>query len=102
MDPKDLPPPLAKPEDFHPHKGQKLACTLHEQVGEAEVTEVNERSTPANSDRQPFSLLLRMPKGETINQGIAKLQHPDRGELELLVVPVGEQEGHILYEAVFT
>ena len=58
---------------------------------------------PEDSHRgEPFSALFRGPLEPLLPQAIHTLRHDDLGELGLFLVPVGQGEDHIRYEAVFS
>lgn len=52
--------------------------------------------------REPFSLIFRGPAEPIMPQRIYTLTHDSLGRLELFLVPVGLDQGHMLYQAIFT
>lgn len=51
--------------------------------------------------REPFSLLFRGPLEPFLQQQMAVLQHDELGQIELFLVPVGQDGEGFYYEAVF-
>ncbi|MEM8696428.1 MAG: hypothetical protein AAGE05_10445 [Pseudomonadota bacterium] len=49
-----------------------------------------------------FSLLWQSDTDMILPQGSYVLEHGDLGQLELFIVPVGEMDGGVHYEAIFT
>lgn len=59
-------------------------------------------SEPTRTDRsEAFSLLFHGPADRFIKQGIHKLKHTQLGEIEIFLVPVGQDQTGFEYEAVF-
>ena len=51
---------------------------------------------------EPFSLVFTGSSNVRLAQGTYRLGHPDLGELEIFLVPIGHNaQGGFLYEAVF-
>ncbi len=69
-----------------------------------ELSEIGGPPKPGGrAKRQAFSLMFKGPAQPVLGQGIRSLAHPDLGEHEVFLVPVGDDEdGSMLYEAVFT
>lgn len=93
-------------DDFDPHVGEEFELDL----GAGQALPLELASThPLSSDtvesatRAPFSLIFRSP-GERRHapQQIYTLRHPELGELEIFLVPLGPDERGMRYEAVFT
>ncbi len=63
------------------------------------LVEVNDRMTTPR--QEIFSLLFHGPAGFFLPQGIYRLKHGDLGELDLFLVPVGQDQQGFQYEAVF-
>jgi hypothetical protein len=56
---------------------------------------------PRDGARDPFSLTFTGPADITLLQGIHPLRHPELGEVELFLTPVGQAAQDLAYEAVF-
>ena len=56
---------------------------------------------PQGQPRLQFSLLLRGPQEPLLPQALYPLHHPDLGDLDLFLVPVGRDADGTTYEAVF-
>ena len=59
-------------------------------------------SEAARLKRHPFSLYFIGPKSFRLKQHIYRITHETAEAMEIFLVPVGEDEGGVLYEAVFT
>src|SRR5690348_2024599 len=51
--------------------------------------------------QEVFSLFFHGPSAPFLSQGIQKLKHIELGELELFLVPVGQDKDGFQYEAAF-
>jgi hypothetical protein len=51
--------------------------------------------------QEAFSLFFRGPSNPQLLQGIHKLRHTQLGELEVFLVPVGQDKDGFQYEAAF-
>ena len=52
--------------------------------------------------RWAFAVVFRGPNEPILSQRIYPLQHPEMGQLDLFLVPVGPTKTGMQYEAVFT
>ena len=50
---------------------------------------------------QSWSLVFRFPPRHLFNQGTYEFEHPDTGRLAIFVVPIGEDEKGVRYQAIF-
>ena len=50
---------------------------------------------------QTFSVEFLFPKEFGAEQKIYKIEHPEHGTMEIFIVPVGQSESGILFEAIF-
>lgn len=70
---------------------------------DAELISVTELNNNSSIDRAPFSLVFRTnQKNEYYEQGIFTIIHPEVGNLELFLTPLGFDEVGMKYEAVFS
>lgn len=71
---------------------------------EATLADVSDRGdAPSDGERdRAFSLVFRGPDEARIPQGIHRLRHPELGEMDLFLVPVGPDDEGARYEAVFS
>jgi hypothetical protein len=76
-----------------------------------EVTDLGQRGAPPDAPgaagtpgghRAPFSIVFRGPPAPVLPQRIYPLEHAGIGVFELLLVPIGPDDGGMRYEAVFT
>ncbi|MGB0514265.1 MAG: DUF6916 family protein [Wenzhouxiangellaceae bacterium] len=91
---------------FEPLSGQAFRMR-HEAIpdgAEAKLVEVRQGSEDPSSPsgRPAFSLLFACPNTDQPFQAMFKLDHETTGELDLFLVPVGQDERGLLMEAVFT
>jgi hypothetical protein len=76
-------------------------------VVNVKLVEVAERSAangghPGPTTRQErFSIVFHGPRERLLQQGLYQVQHDQLGDLELFLVPVGQDQTSIYYEAVF-
>lgn len=56
---------------------------------------------PTGEERLQFSLVFGGPGDQALSQGTYALTHPELGELHLFLVPIGQGEEGIRYEAAF-
>lgn len=69
----------------------------------AEVIEVTKLITYSPLDRIPFSIVFRTEqKDEYYDQGIFTIIHPEKGDLQLFLTPLGFDTIGMKYEAVFS
>jgi uncharacterized protein DUF6916 len=59
-------------------------------------------SEAARLARHPFSLFFLGPKSHLLPQHTYTVAHDSFDAMEIFLVPVGEEQGGYLYEAVFT
>jgi len=64
-----------------------------------ELIEVSELIISPRQER--FSLVFRGPKEVFLGQGMRRLKHPQMGEFDLFLVPIGENAQGYSYEVVF-
>ncbi|KAF2339718.1 MAG: hypothetical protein REI96_19965 [Flavobacterium nitrogenifigens] len=70
---------------------------------DAELISVTEFNSYSPLQRTPFSLVFRtQQKDEYYEQGILTVIHPEEGDLELFLTPLGFDEVGMKYEAVFS
>lgn len=90
---------------FEPLSGQVFKMQHQELPNgvEARLVEVRRVTAAASgpAGRTAFSLLFTCPDLDPPFQAIFKLDHESTGELDLFLVPVGQDERGLLMEAVF-
>ena len=90
--------------DFEKHVDTKFVLQIDEANSmELELVEVAALTKGSHSKRDPYSVLFLGPFDPILNQAIQTLSHPEMGEIEIFLVPVGpdSQNRGIQYEAVF-
>ncbi len=63
------------------------------------LVEINDRKRIPH--QEVFALLFHGPSENFIQQGMHKLEHSQLGEIDIFLVPVGQDNDGFLYEAVF-
>jgi len=88
---------------FAPLVGQKFQATsANDEKEELELIEADATPVHGNAPRQdPFSLVFRAAKGCGLWQGIFQLEHKHIGCAELFLVPIGEDEEGVYFQALF-
>lgn len=90
-------------DDFAGLLEQELTLQFGDEEQSARVLEARELPGGMPGGRTPFSLILRSgPKDRFRPQGICRLHHPEHGELELFLVPIGPDEEGMRYEISFS
>jgi hypothetical protein len=74
-------------------EGRTLTLTL---------TSVDALPAPADGGRTPFSLEFRDEGQDHVPQQTVAVEHPEMGEFDLFVVPLGPGLEGMRYEAIFT
>jgi hypothetical protein len=85
-----------------------LGDATHTTFSAGEITldltldEVSARAAPADATaRTPFSLVFKGPVDPVLGQQMYPLVHAELGELEIFIVPIGQDDSGTRYEAVF-
>jgi hypothetical protein len=94
------------PQSFSAHIGSRFSVSLGDRGTVAlELSEISRRperpARPGVPRTQPFTLLFLGPLTPVLPQRIYPLQHLAFPGLEVFLVPIGPQGGHMRYEAVF-
>ena len=70
---------------------------------DAELIEVTKLNNYSPLERDPFSVVFRTDqKNEYYEQGIFTIVHPEKGDLQLFLSPLGFDDIGMKYEAVFS
>lgn len=92
---------------FSPHVNTRFRVRRDASAAvDVELIEATDRSDrgSANSggvQRECFSLVFRGPHGALLEQNTYEIQHDRIGTFHLFVVPVGQDDKGIQYEAIF-
>lgn len=94
---------LLEASDFSGLINQVLYIRFNEQVRlPAELIEVNAWGE-STLDRRSFSITLRTEqKDNYYPQAIYIIEHPEKGDMEVFLAPLGFDEKGLKYEAVFS
>jgi len=69
----------------------------------AELIELTKLNNYSPLERSPFSVVFRIEqKNEYYEQGIFTVVHPEKGDLEIFLSPLGFDSVGMKYEAVFS
>src|SRR5436190_1208896 len=74
-------------------------CLENDQSFDLDLIELSERKLSSVQER--FSFILLGPNDKFLGQGMRHLQHAVLGELDLFLVPIGQDERGTNYEVVF-
>ena len=86
--------------NFEPLINQAFSLEL-DGAGPMTLVEVKSKARPGATNRAPFSLLFSSDDAGTLPQQVYQLHHDALGTLEIFLVPVQQQGGKTLYEAIF-
>ena len=87
---------------FSPHVGEAFTLASS-QDSQKTLLLLEARPLPEGTGPReaPFSLLFRASPDCGLWQGMATLRHTATGPLDLFLVPIGQDEAGLLFEAVF-
>ena len=86
-------------EDFAPHVQSKFQMRAGNQVWEAELIEVTDKSSSPRQEQ--FALQFRAPLEAPPCQTLFELEHASLGTGGMFLVPVRRDEHALYYEAIF-
>ncbi len=90
--------------DFAKHLNQTFH--LPAKPGDLELELIEAEALPGaepapEGQRQGFSLIFRGPMDAVLDQGTYPLEHPEMGNLELFLVPIGPDAHGLCYQSIF-
>ena len=88
-------------DHFSPHLGQPFDALVDDGATPLELISATPAGRTDAARRQGFSLVFRGAKSPTMLQRMYKLVHPDMGEMDIFLVPIGPDESGMRYEAIF-
>ena len=86
---------------FEPHEGSSFQVRHGDQVRTATLTELRRYGREAPGGRESFALVFQFESSDVLPQAIYELTHDQIGAFSLFLVPVGQNENGVYYEAVF-
>lgn len=91
-------------DDFNPLLNKVFTIRISDEVLlDAELIELTKLNNYSPLERSPFSIVFRTEqKKEYYQQGIFTIVHPQKGNLELFLSPLGFDSVGMKYEAVFS
>jgi len=95
---------LLKAADFFPYRNKIMFIRFEEGSRlPAELIQVTELENHNKMARQPFSIQFKTEQKDAYyKQAIYTIEHPDKGDMEIFLVPLGQGDGGMKYEAVFS
>jgi len=90
------------PDHFEPVKGQAFQARPATAGAQFPLVlaGIRRRSGPPGF-REPFSLEFLGPRPPVYGQGVYRLSHPQLGNLDVFLVPVGASDAGVAYEVSF-
>lgn len=89
--------------DFQACLNDVFVLTIDDYRDELELIQVDRHEDRHSIDeRDAFSILLQSKAEQILPQQIYRLQHATMGELDIFLVPIGQDENGVRYEAVFS
>ena len=90
--------------DFNTYLNKVFTIRISDEVLlDAELIELTKLNNYSPLERSPFSMVFRTEqKNEYYQQGIFTIVHPQKGNLELFLSPLGFDSVGMKYEAVFS
>ncbi len=91
-------------EDFQPYLNQPfLICFSAEDKLPADLISVTASEKYEEMKRQPFSLIFKTGKKEYYyKQGTYIVEHPEKGNIQMFLVPIATDEKRVNYQAIFS
>jgi len=90
-------------DDFAQLRERELTLKFGDEGQSARILEAREVPGGMPGGRTPFSIILRSGSRDRFwPQGIYRLCHPEHGELELFLVPIGPDDEGMRYEISFS
>lgn len=90
-------------QDFSQLEAQTIEIRFGDTLQAAEIIETSTGQGRMPDGRQPFSVTLRSGPGDRHwPQGTYTLTHPQRGDLDLFMVPIGPDEHGMRYQISFS
>lgn len=89
-------------EDFEQQLGQAIIFANEAITFEAKVSQVDRLKQHSAEGRQPYSVVFSTNHPDAYAQNIYTIEHPEKGEQMIFLVPIGPDEAGMCYEAVFT
>ena len=87
-------------ERFRGVIGSNFTLTAADDVN-AELVLTEVRDLRENSYSVAFSVVFLAPENFIVPQGLYDMEHSGLGKLQLLLVPIGQDDGRLRLEAVF-
>jgi len=91
-------------DDFNTFLNKVFKIKISDEIQlDAELIELTKLNNYSPLERNPFSITFRTEqKNEYYEQGIFTIVHPQKGNLELFLSPLGFDNVGMKYEAIFS
>ncbi|SHL69845.1 DUF6916 family protein [Flavobacterium chilense] len=91
-------------DDFNAFLNKVFTIKISDEIQlDAELIELTKLNNYSPLERNPFSITFRTEqKNEYYEQGIFTIVHPQKGNLELFLSPLGFDNVGMKYEAIFS
>ena len=86
-------------EMFAPHAGSKFTMNCRN-TGAVELTLESVKDLGSSARHIQFSMIFVGPQNAPAAQGIYRLDHAELGALDLFLVPIGNDQKGVQYEAI--
>ncbi|MCD0464383.1 hypothetical protein [Flavobacterium sp. ENC] len=90
--------------DFNAFLNKVFMIRISDEIHlDAELVELTKLNNYSSLEREPFSIVFRTEqKTEYYQQGIFTIVHPQKGNLDLFLSPLGFDSVGMKYEAIFS
>lgn len=90
--------------DFNAFLNKIFTIQISDEIHlDAELVELTKLNNYSSLEREPFSIVFRTEqKTEYYQQGIFTIVHPQKGNLDLFLSPLGFDSVGMKYEAIFS
>lgn len=87
-------------DTFRPRENETFQLAANGQDLKLTLTEVQDAGQSLR--RRAFSLIFSAPLAPALGQGVYRLENEELGPLNVLLVPLGPENGVFRYQAIFT
>ena len=89
-------------EIFSPLVNEEFNVYIGDTALSARLLEVTPlRASRDDPDHQAWSLVFQFPPQQLFDQGTYEFEHADTGRMAVFVVPIGQDENGVRYQAIF-
>jgi len=89
-------------ETFSPLVNEEFNVYIGDRALPVRLLEVTPlKGSGDNQEHQAWSLVFQFPPQRLFDQGTYEFEHSDTGRLAIFVVPIGQDENGVRYQAIF-